>query len=45
MHLDANYSALYLDNYAHTETHLSKERQEKLICSLRKYPKLFRDST
>ena len=39
---DANYSALNLDDYAHTKTHLSKEQQEKLICSLRKYPKLFR---
>ena len=24
------------------ETHLNKEQQEKLICSLQKYPKLFR---
>ena len=39
--LDADYSALDLDDYAHTETHLSKEQQEKLICSLQKYPKLF----
>ena len=40
--LDANYySALDLDDYAHKETHLSKEQQEKLICSTRKYPKLF----
>jgi hypothetical protein len=39
--LDADYSALDLDDYAHLETHLSKEQQEKLSCSLRKYPKLF----
>ena len=40
--LDADYSALDLDDYAHLETHLSKEQQEQLIRSLRKYPKLFR---
>ena len=40
--LDADYSALDLDDYAHKETHLSKEQQKKLICSIRKYPKLFR---
>jgi hypothetical protein len=34
-------SALDLDVYAHKETHLSKEQQEKLICSIQKYPKLF----
>ena len=39
--LDANYSALDLDDYEHKETHLSKEQQEKLICSIQKYPKLF----
>jgi hypothetical protein len=33
-------NALDLDDYAHKETHLSKEQQEKLICSIRKYPKL-----
>jgi hypothetical protein len=32
--LDADYSALDLDDYAHTETHLSNEQQAKLICSL-----------
>ena len=32
--LDANYSALDLDDYAHKEMHLSKEQQEKLICSI-----------
>ena len=41
--LDADYSALDLDDYAHKETHLSPEQQEKLICSIQKYPKLFRD--
>jgi hypothetical protein len=40
--LDADYSALDLDDYAHLETHLSKEQQDQLICSLRKYPTLFR---
>jgi hypothetical protein len=40
--LDDDYSALDLDDYAHTETHLSKEQQEKLVRSLWKYPKLFR---
>ena len=39
--LDANYSTLDLDDYAHKEMHLSKEQQEKLICFIRKYPKLF----
>ena len=39
--LDAVYSALDLDDYAHKETHLSTEQKEKLICSIRKYPKLF----
>ena len=39
--LDADYSALDLDDYARKETHLSTEQQEKLICSIRKYPKLF----
>jgi hypothetical protein len=39
--LDADYSALDLDDYAHMETHLSKEQQAKLICSIQKYPKLF----
>jgi hypothetical protein len=35
--LDADYSTLYLDDYAHMETHLSKEQQaKKLICSLQK---------
>jgi hypothetical protein len=34
--LDADCSALDLDDYAHLETHLNKEQQEKLICSLRK---------
>ena len=32
--LDADYSALDLDDYAHNKTHLSKEQQEKLICSI-----------
>ena len=40
--LEADYSALDLDDYAHKETHLSKEQEEKLICSMPKYPKLFR---
>jgi hypothetical protein len=40
--LDADYSAIALDDYAHMETHLNKEQQNKLICSLQKYPKLFR---
>ena len=40
--LDTDYSALDLDDYAHMETHLSNEQQTKLICSLQKYPKLFR---
>ena len=40
--MDADYSALDLDDYAHKETHLSTEQQEKLICSIRKYPKLIR---
>ena len=40
--LDADYSALDLYDYAHKETHLSTEQQEKLVCSIRKYPKLFR---
>jgi Reverse transcriptase (RNA-dependent DNA polymerase) len=40
--LDADYSALDLDTHAHMETHLSKEQHAKLICSLQKYPKLFR---
>ncbi len=40
--LDADYSALDLDDYAHMETHLNTDQQAKLICSLRKYPKLFR---
>ena len=35
--LDADY----LDDYAHREMHLSKEQQEKLICCIHKYPKLF----
>ena len=39
--LDADYSEFDLDDYAHMDTHLSKEQQEKLICSLQKYPKLF----
>jgi hypothetical protein len=39
--LDADYSALDLDDYAHKETYLSKEQQEQLICSIQKYPKLF----
>jgi hypothetical protein len=39
---DADYSALDLNDYAHMETHLSSEQQAKLICSLQKYPKLFR---
>ena len=39
--LDADSSALDLDDYAHMETHLVKEQQDKLICSLQKYPKLF----
>jgi hypothetical protein len=39
--IDADYSTLDLDAYAHKETHLSKEQQEKLICSIQKYPKLF----
>jgi hypothetical protein len=39
--LDAGYSALDLDDYAHKEMHLSKEQQEKLICSLQKYPTMF----
>ena len=38
--LDADYSALDLDDYAHKEKHLSKEQQEKLIHSIQKYPKL-----
>ena len=37
--LDADYSALDLDDYAHKETHLSKEQQEKLICSF--YTKIY----
>ena len=37
--LDADYSALDLDDYAHMETHLSNKQQAKLICSLRQYPK------
>ena len=40
--LDADYSAIDLDDYAHKEMHLSTEQQEKLICSIQKYPKLFR---
>ena len=40
--LDADYSALDLDDYAHKGTHLSTEQQEKLICSIQKYLKLFR---
>ena len=40
--LDADYSAIGLADYAHKETHLSTEQQEKLICSIQKYPKLFR---
>jgi hypothetical protein len=40
--LDANYSELDLDDYAHKEMHLSQEQQEKFICSIRTYPKLFR---
>jgi hypothetical protein len=40
--LDADYSALDLNDYAHMETHLSTDQQAKLICSLQKYPKLFR---
>ena len=40
--LDADYSAIALDDYAHMETHLNKEQQNKLICSQQKYPKLFR---
>jgi hypothetical protein len=39
--LDADYSALDLEDYAHMETHLSKEQQAKLIFSLQKCPKLF----
>ena len=39
--LDAAYSAEDLDDNAHMETHLSKEQQAKLVCSLQKYPKLF----
>ena len=39
--LDADYSTLDLDDYAHKETYLSEEQQEKLICSIQKYPKLF----
>jgi hypothetical protein len=39
--LDADYSALDLDDHAHMETHLSTDQQAKLICLLRKYPKLF----
>ena len=35
------HSALDLDDYAHKDTHLSKEQQEKLICSIQEYPKLF----
>jgi hypothetical protein len=40
--LDADYSALDLDHYAHTETHLNTDQQAKLIRLLQKYPKLFR---
>jgi hypothetical protein len=40
--LDADYSALDLDDYAHMETHLSTDQQAKLICLLQKYPKWFR---
>jgi transposase InsO family protein len=40
--LDADYSALDLDDYAHMDTHLSNDQQEQLVRSLRKYPKLFR---
>ncbi len=39
---DADYCALDLNDYAHMETHLTKEQQHKLICPLQKYPKLFR---
>ena len=39
---DADYSALDLDDYAHKDMHLSTEQQEKLICSIQKYPELFR---
>ena len=34
--LDADYSAVDFSDYAHTETHLSTEQQEKPICSLQK---------
>jgi hypothetical protein len=40
--LDAEYSALDLNDYAHMETQLSNEQLAKLIYSLQKYPKLFR---
>ena len=40
--LDADYSAIDLNDYAHTNQHLSREQQEHLVCLLQKYPKLFR---
>ena len=40
--LDADYSALDLDSYAHQNTHLSTKQQEQLICSLQKYPMFVR---
>ncbi len=39
--LDADYSALDLNDYARMETHLSNEQQAKLICLLQSYLKLF----